>query len=283
MQEGTHEISHVSDTALMVAGCRAMETVRPDGLVRDPFAERLAGERGLGIARTLPGLERMCFGIGIRSCFLDHLVPDAISQYGIATVLSIGAGLDSRPWRLELPAALRWIEVDFPEMLDYKDAVMDSVAPRCRRERMSADITEAAGREKVFAAAGDGPTLMITEGLLMYLPGATVEALAANTSAGYWLLDAISAAMADVARMDTFQSVESVRAADHMDGGQILDAADRHGWVALRRLTYAADVMTYARERVMAMFRNVPPDQMPKPLPPGDPSGVSLLGRKGAS
>jgi O-methyltransferase involved in polyketide biosynthesis len=36
------EITHVSDTALMVAACRAHETEMEDAFVRDPFAARLA-------------------------------------------------------------------------------------------------------------------------------------------------------------------------------------------------------------------------------------------------
>jgi methyltransferase (TIGR00027 family) len=234
----------------------------------------------MAIARALAGgLDRMCFGIGIRSRFLDKLVLDTVSEHGIATVLSIGAGLDSRPWRLELPAALRWIEVDFPEMLDYKDAIMASSAPKCRRERLAADLNDAAGRQSVFGAAGDGPTLMITEGLLMYLPAPTIEALAAATPAGHWLLDVSSPEMASRVRMDDYQSIQNVRAADHLDGLQILGVLDRNGWIGLRRLTYAADVMEYAAERVIAMFRNLPPDQIPKPMPAGDPSGVHLFGR----
>jgi methyltransferase (TIGR00027 family) len=281
MQPDTHEIAHVSDTALMAAACRAMETERPDGLIRDPFAAHLAGERGMAIARALAGgLDRMCFGIGVRSRFLDKLVLDTVSEHGIATVLSVGAGLDTRPWRLDLPAALRWIEVDFPAMLDYKNAIMASAAPKCVRERLAADLNDAAGRQTVFGAAGDGPTLMITEGLLMYLPAPTIEALAANTAVGHWLLDVSSPEMARRVRMDDYQSIQNVRAADHLDGLQILGVLGRHGWIGLRRLTYAADVMEYAAERVIAMFRNLPPDQIPKPMPAGDPSGVHLFGRQ---
>ena len=83
MQDGTHEIAHVGDTALMTAACRALETERPDGLIRDSFAAQLAGERGMAIARALDGLKMMCFGIGTRSHFLDQLVLDAISAHGI--------------------------------------------------------------------------------------------------------------------------------------------------------------------------------------------------------
>ena len=106
MQPEAHEIAHVSDTALMTAACRALETDRADGLIRDPFAARLAGDRGMAIVRALDRLEIMCFGIAIRSRFLDQLVLDTVSGQGIATVLSVGSGLDTRPWRLELPAAL---------------------------------------------------------------------------------------------------------------------------------------------------------------------------------
>jgi methyltransferase (TIGR00027 family) len=280
MRQEAHEIAHVSDTALMTAACRAMETERPDGLIRDPFAAQLAGARGMAIARGLDRLDLMCFGVGVRSRFLDRLVPETIAAHGIATVLSIGSGLDTRPWRLDLPATLRWVEVDFPAMLDYKDSIMASVVPKCRRERLAADISNASERASVFAAAGDGPTLMITEGLLMYLPASTIEALAVEAAAGYWLLDAASLEMSRRVRMDSLQSIENVRAADHLDGVQIIDVLQRHGWASLRRLSYGrGDVIEFAAERIAAMFRNLRPDQMPQPLPADDPSGVHLFAR----
>jgi len=278
MQPESPEISHVSDTALMTAACRAMETERPDGLIQDPFAAELAGPRGMAIARAIPGLEKLCFGIAIRSRFLDQLVTDTVSAHGIATVLSVGAGLDTRPWRLELPASLDWVEIDFPDMLDYKDSVLGKATSKCRRRRLAVDVNESSGRASLFAAAA-GPTLMITEGLLMYLPGDTIEALAATTAVSLWLLDVSSPEMWNRLGRQRYQAIEDVRAADHLDGLQTLDVLSRGGWVGLRRLSYAHDVMAVAAERVFSMFRNLPADQMPKPLPPDDPSGVHLLGR----
>ena len=117
------EITHVSDTALMVAACRALESEVPDGLVQDPFAARLAGDRGMAILRSMSQSEVMRFGMGVRSRFMDELLLQALASQPIATVLSLGCGLDTRPWRLRLPAQLRWIEVDFAGILDYKDAL----------------------------------------------------------------------------------------------------------------------------------------------------------------
>ena len=51
-------IAHISDTALLVAAARAAETSLEDGLVRVPYADRLAGQRGF----ALPAVERLRAG-----------------------------------------------------------------------------------------------------------------------------------------------------------------------------------------------------------------------------
>jgi O-methyltransferase involved in polyketide biosynthesis len=46
-------VRNISDTALWAAAYRARESERPNALFRDPFARRLAGRRGEGIAEKL--------------------------------------------------------------------------------------------------------------------------------------------------------------------------------------------------------------------------------------
>lgn len=266
----------------MTAACRAMETERPDGWVRDPLAARLAGDRGMAIARALPGLEIMCFGVGMRSRILDDTILTAISKHGISTVLCVGAGMDTRPWRLELPADLLWVEVDLPPMLAYKAEILASDQPRCRLEHVAADLNDAGQRTAMFAAAGMEPTLMITEGLLMYLPAATVEALAVEAAAAgrsgvrYWMLDLATANLSRAVRMDKFQEVEVMRAKDNLDGEGIVEVLGRRGWVSLEQRTYgeyAVKMMPPGRLAGM----NV--GEMPPPPPKSDLSGVHLYGR----
>lgn len=276
-------ITHVSDTALMVAACRALELNRPDGIAHDPFAERLAGERGMAIARSIPRLPIMCFGIAIRTRFMDDLIYEAVRQHGVRTVLCLGAGLDSRPWRLDLPTDLHWIEVDFQDMLDYKGARMAAEQPRCRLERIAADLTDEGQRRAVLAAVGPAPALMITEGLLMYLPAPTVEALAveppASSGVQLWLMDVASPAFVKAIQQNTIQSIEDVRASDHLDGAQILAVLERTGWTTLSSRSYITDLMTTVPQRVYGLIAEVKAAGVASPPPPlaGDFSGIHMF------
>jgi methyltransferase (TIGR00027 family) len=286
MSPSEGEITHVSDTALMVAACRALESESPDGFVHDPFAARLAGERGMAIFRGLPHPELMRFGIGVRSHFLDELLLEALASKPIATVLSVGCGLDTRPWRLELPPDLRWIEVDFADVLDYKDALI-SATPRCRRERLTADLNDVEQRRSIYTAAGPAPALMITEGLLMYLPAVTVEALAAEawqqSGVAHWMSDittsAFGKALMTDRTVDPMQPVRKVQAPDSLQGEQILGFLRRHGWVTEARRSYITD-MAFAAERIQRMMSSNPRPGGPPAFPPDDPTGVHRFARE---
>jgi methyltransferase (TIGR00027 family) len=276
------EITHVSDTALMVAAYRALESASPDGLVRDPFAARLAGERGMAMVRGNPQPEMMRFRVGVRSRFIDELLFEALASKPIATVLSLGCGLDTRPWRLDLPPNLRWIEVDFRDILDYKDTLLSAETPRCRRERLAADLNDPAQRHTIFAATGKAPALMITEGLLMYLPGETVAALAAEarweSGVAHWMLDVTTDAYAKAFSLDTTRPVRHVQASDSLQGEQILAALRRHGWVTAAHRSYVTDV-GFARDRIQRFMGERVGPELPLPLCPGDPTGIHRLDR----
>jgi methyltransferase (TIGR00027 family) len=270
------EITHVSDTALMVAACRAHETEMEDAFVRDPFAARLAGERGAVILESLPHANVARLGLAVRTRFVDELLLEALAAFPVKTVINAGCGLDTRPWRLDLPSELRWIEIDFADILDYKDRIMSGEAPRCRRERLTLDLNDPAQRHAMYDAAATSPALMITEGLLMYLPAATVDALAAEsgTQSGvaHWISDLTTTAFAEaLGGKDAMQSLRHVRAPDALKGERIIEVLQRHGWTSKARRSYITDV-GFTRERIRrAMGGATPPTP---PFSSGEPSGV---------
>lgn len=282
MSPNDGEILHVSDTALMVAACRAHETEQEDAWVRDPFAARLAGERGKAILNAMPYANVARMGLAIRARFVDELLLEALAANEIRTVLSVGCGLDTRPWRLDLPAELRWMEIDFAEMLDYKEGLMSGEKTRCRRERLVVDVNDPARRRKMYEAAGSEPSLMITEGLLMYLPAATVDALASeipkHTGVAHWISDITTTGFRKALSggIDTMSPIRHVQAADALQGEQILEVLQCHGWRTAAKRSYISDV-EFARERVRrAMGGKTPP---PPLFPPGDPTGVHRFAR----
>lgn len=273
------QIEHVGDTALMVAACRAMETGREDGLLRDPYAERLAGERGMAIARSAPLFDLMCFFVALRARLMDELLLKTLESERIETVVNLGAGLDTRPWRLSLPPTLRWFEVDFPSMLEYKATRLADEKPRCHFEQFSADLTMAEDRVGLFEWIGTAPALMITEGLLMYLPRAAFTALATEapqlSGIQYWLLDISSeGAMRSVWRGDK-TPIEHLRPKDHLAGQGILDAAQASGWAAIATRTYEREVAAVPQARVARLVEAFN-QAGGSPPPSGDPSGIYL-------
>lgn len=191
-----NSIRNVSDTARWVAIYRAMESERSDAIFRDPYARHLGGERGEAIVREMPDGTAMSWPMVVRTAVMDEIVTRCVQQ-GARTVLNLAAGLDARPYRMDLPASLRWIHVDMPEMLDYFREQMAGETPRCRLEFVAADLREADVRRTLFAdATREGPVLVITEGLLVYLRPGDVAALAKDLNdvahARWWLSDLAS-------------------------------------------------------------------------------------------
>jgi methyltransferase (TIGR00027 family) len=191
-------IENVSDTARWVAVYRAMETERPDAHFRDPYARRLAGERGEAIMRSMPRGRQMAWPMIVRTAVFDEVILESIRQRGVDLVLNLAAGLDARPWRLELPPELRWVDVDLPGMIEYKTEMMRGETPRCRYEAVPADLADPVQRDAVFARAAEGSSraLVVTEGLLVYLPdddvGALASALHQQPPFRWWLTDLAS-------------------------------------------------------------------------------------------
>src|SRR5690606_23561418 len=116
MEEPATPVSNVSDTARWVAVYRAIESARADAVFDDPFADRLAGERGREIVATVPRMMRSGWWMVARTRTIDDILMDAIGA-GCDRVLNLAAGLDTRPYRLPLPAEFSWVEADLPALI----------------------------------------------------------------------------------------------------------------------------------------------------------------------
>lgn len=190
-------LRNISDTALWVAVFRARKSERPDALFRDPFARKLAGERGEQIAHEMQQGLRYEWPYVSRTMRFDQIISAQVKQ-GADMVINLAAGLDTRPYRMELPASLKWVEVDLPAMIDYKEGVLAGEKPRCALERVRLDLADVAARQALFQRLGSSAkkALIVTEGLLVYLTRdentALAQDLAAQPSFREWAIDLCS-------------------------------------------------------------------------------------------
>jgi methyltransferase (TIGR00027 family) len=190
-------IRNISDTALWVAVYRARESERPNPLFRDPFARKLSGERGEKIAREMLAAHRYEWPYTARTVRFDQIIAEQVKQ-GADLVINLAAGLDTRPYRMELPASLKWVEVDLPAMIDYKEEILRPEKPRCLLERVRLDLAQVDARRELFQRLGSSAkkALIVTEGLLVYLARDEVMALGKDLTAqpGFanWAIDLCS-------------------------------------------------------------------------------------------
>ena len=187
-------IRHVSDTAFWVASFRGHEGQRADAAFTDPLAALLSGERGRAIARSIPRAAMVEWGTIIRTSAIDRLIDDALIA-GVDTVLNLGAGLDTRPYRMTLPATLRWIELDFPSVVELKNSKLVDYKPVCKLERFGIDLLDRPSRTTMLARYGSTSKnmLVITEGVLSYFSAHHAATLAEDlgdiTSIRSWIQD----------------------------------------------------------------------------------------------
>ncbi len=190
-------IENVSDTAFWVAYYRAVETRRPDALFQDPLAGVLAGEQGRKIAETMPMRFMTSWLIAIRTRIIDEYIQMAIAD-GVEAVVNLGAGLDTRPYRMDLPKSFLWIEADYPRIVEYKESRLRSETAHCTLERVAVDLANPAERRKLLADvdARGLKLLILTEGVIVYLSVGEVGELADDLKAmlhvRYWITEYLS-------------------------------------------------------------------------------------------
>ena len=108
----------VSDTARWVAYFRALETLRPDALFHDPTPNVWPATMASASRTHYQGNKQEWAWVA-RTYLFDQFLSRAI-QEGADLVVNLAAGLDARPYRMNLPPTLQWIEVDFQDIIAYK-------------------------------------------------------------------------------------------------------------------------------------------------------------------
>ena len=160
----------VSLTSQYMAAARAVEHKRANRLFADPLAEKLAGKEIM--AEILPQVEeyekRGRPVIAVRTRFFDDFLMSSATN--IWQVVILGAGMDTRAFRLPWHSDTHLYELDCPEVVQRKESLLNSVSAKCHRDAIPIDL-----RQSWFEQLTDrgfqplNPSIWLLEGLLYYL------------------------------------------------------------------------------------------------------------------
>ncbi len=171
----------IVDTAFYCCGVRMDDAARAYSLCHDTYAKMFMCNYGLRIYDTFKDQGASNASIIIRHRIIDELLERMLRAEPDLCITTLGAGFDSRPYRLE---GGTWFELDDPALITYKNTLLPAEKCGNKLQRVSIDYDADELDEKLamIAAASTGrPMVFVLEGVLIYL----------NTTESRRLLDAL--------------------------------------------------------------------------------------------
>jgi O-methyltransferase involved in polyketide biosynthesis len=176
MSENTNQgLSGVAETLLMTLYIRAMESQRPDALIKDEKAVALVTNMSYDFdrIRQVKMDEDDKVGVILRNLEFDRQVRDFLTRHPDATVVHIGCGLDSRFERVD-NGKVEWYDLDLPEVIEQRRKFIGD--ERKRYHLLAGSVFDSAWLDKV-SVHRQRPFLFLAEGVLMYFEEAQVKSL----------------------------------------------------------------------------------------------------------
>lgn len=183
MTAGTVKITlqGVEETMLIPLWARAIETRRRDALFRDDRAVEMVE----AIDYDFAGFERydlaqmLRSAVAIRTELLDRAVAAFLDRHPDATIVNLGAGLDTRFFRLD-NGRLTWFEVDLPRSMALRNHLLHEGD---RHHHVTGSVLETAWLDAIGPRST--PVLVVAEGLFMYLDEPALRTLVARLAAHF--------------------------------------------------------------------------------------------------
>lgn len=172
---GSREISVAEGELTVPAGAgrnnlitlyaRALESQRPDALLRDERAEELV--RRISGDSPRPAVEEPdLVELALRGRAFDRVCRDFMKAHPGAGVVHIGCGLDTRFWRVD-DGHVFWYDLDLPAVIEAR---RELVGGEHSRYRMLASSVLDESWMDTLAVQHCCQVLLVAEGVLMYLP-----------------------------------------------------------------------------------------------------------------
>ncbi|CDO88672.1 methyltransferase [Mycobacterium triplex] len=112
--------------------------------------------------------------VALRAKQLDGWCADFLARHPDAVVLHLGCGLDGRAFRLDVPPAVRWFDLDQPSVIELRRRLYDETE---HYRMIGSSVTDLDWIDQIPTGH---PTLVVAEGLLMYVDESGVRELFAR-------------------------------------------------------------------------------------------------------
>jgi len=228
-------VENISDTARWVAIFRAEESERPDAVFHDPFARRLAGEKGEQIANAIKFGRDNSWSFVARTYSFDEFIMQHVEQ-GYDMIVNLAAGLDARAYRMQLPKTLKWVDVDLPGMINYKNETLKDEKPNCEYRTIALDLADRKARLEIFQQLNGEckKAFVVTEGLIIYLTSEQAADLATDLSSQphfrRWIFDLTSPALLEMIQKEMQPALKGSGAVFQFAPEEGEEFFEKYGW-----------------------------------------------------
>jgi O-methyltransferase involved in polyketide biosynthesis len=167
-------LNGVPETLLMTLYHRALETQRPDGIIRDRPAVEIVKQIDYDFTRFDDW--KIPWGIAVRTELFDKVVQKFLTEHPDGLIVTLGAGLCTRALRLDNQQA-QWISIDLPPVQPYWE---DLIGDTDRNHFITCSATDFTWIDRVLETKQNREILFVVEGLFMYLSESEVKNIMLN-------------------------------------------------------------------------------------------------------
>lgn len=248
----------VSTTAYYCAGVRMLDALRPDSLLNDYYAERFMGEEGKTVFERFRHLAVPIGGHQVRCRLIDDLVRARLITDPRTRVVLVGAGFDSRAFRMQ---GGRWVEIDERAVIERKETVAPAAGCPNLLERVPISFARDRLADKLAPYAASDTTVVICEGVSMYMEPEQIDALAATLQAAFprhWLfIDLMSCDFAKRYARGMTDVLTSIGTSFRGLESDPLGRLERHGYRRRSAVSIVANALALKRIPIPSFVRHL--------------------------
>jgi O-methyltransferase involved in polyketide biosynthesis len=156
------DLSGAPQTMLATFYAKALDADLPQPILGDRFAREIVDRIDYDWKKTSITATSSP-AVTTRSAHFDRWARQFLAVHPEAVVLHLGCGLDARFFRIDPGPGVEWYDVDYPDVVDLRRQLYPS---RDHYHVIAASVTDPSWFAEI---PHDRPTLMIGEGLTMYL------------------------------------------------------------------------------------------------------------------